>query len=86
MTVEVAPTSQKMVTVEAPFIEEISGKAMVKMLDMKEQTKNMIKLIFIWNKAVLKITKQTCETIVFGRTGKMGVVDFKIARFLQIKQ
>ena len=37
--VEVAPTSQKMVMVEAPFIEEISGMAMVKILDMKMQTK-----------------------------------------------
>ena len=30
MKVEVAPTSQKMVMVEAPFIEELSGVAMVK--------------------------------------------------------
>ena len=35
MTVEVAPASQKMVMVEAPFIEEFSGMAMVKILDMK---------------------------------------------------
>ena len=47
MTVEVVPTSQKMVIVEAPFIEELSGMAMVKILDMKEQTTNMIKLKFI---------------------------------------
>ena len=33
MTVEVAPTSQKMVMVEAPFIEELSGMAMVKILE-----------------------------------------------------
>ena len=44
MTVEIAPKSQKMVIVEAPFIEELSGMAMVKILDMKEQTTNMIKL------------------------------------------
>ena len=30
MTVEIAPTSQKMVMVEAPFIKELSGMAMVK--------------------------------------------------------
>ena len=46
-TVEIAPTSQKMVVIEAPFIEELSGMAMVKILDMKEQTTNMIKLNFI---------------------------------------
>ena len=58
MKVEVAPTSQKMVMVEAPFIEELSGMAMVKILDMKMQTTNMIKLKFIWNKVVLKITNK----------------------------
>ena len=38
MTVEITPTSQKMVIIEAPFIKELSGMAMVKILDMKEQT------------------------------------------------
>ena len=60
-TVEVAPASQKMIMVEAPFIEELSGMAMVKILDMKEQTTNMIKLKFIWNKVVLKITNKMCK-------------------------
>ena len=57
-TVKVAPTSQKMVMVEAPFIEELSGMAMVKILDMKEQTTNMVKLKFIQNKAVFEDYKQ----------------------------
>ena len=46
-TVGIAPKSQKMVVVEAPFKEELSGMAMVKILDMKEQTTNIIKLKFI---------------------------------------
>ena len=46
-TVEIAPKSQKMVIVEDPFIEELPGMAMVKILDMKEQITNMIKLKFI---------------------------------------
>ena len=47
MTVEIVIKLQKMVIVEAPFLEELSGIAMVKILDMKEQTSNMIKLKFI---------------------------------------
>ena len=86
MTVEVAPTSQKMVMIEAPFIKEISGMAMVKILDMKTQTTNMIKLKFIWNKAVLKSKIKTCKTITFGRTGMMGVVDLRSLGFYKIKQ
>ena len=46
-TIEIVPTSQKMVIIEAAFIKELSGMAMVKILDMKEQMTNMIKLKFI---------------------------------------
>ena len=84
--VEVAPASQKMVMVEAPFIEELSGMAMVKILDMNAQTTNMIKLKFIWNKAILKITNKMCETITFDRMGMMGVVDLRSLGFYKIKQ
>ena len=86
MKVEVAPASQKMVMVEAPFIEELSGMAMVKILDMKVQTTNMIKLKFIWNKAVLKITNKMHETVTFDRMGMMGVVDLRSLGFYKIKQ
>ena len=86
MTVDVMPTSQKMVIVEAPFIKELSGMAMVKILDMKELTTNMIKLKFIWNKAVLKITNKTHKTVTFGRTEMMGIVDLTSLGFYKIKQ
>ena len=71
-----------MVIVETPFIEELSGMAMVKILDMKEQTTNMIKLKFIRNKAVLKITNKTHEIVTFRKREMMGILDFKITRFL----
>ena len=64
--VEIAPKTQKMVIVEAPFIVELSGMAIVKILDMKEQTTNMIKLKSIRNKTVLKITNKTDKTVTFG--------------------
>ena len=50
---------QKMVVIEASFVEELSGMTIVKFLDMREQTMNMIKLKFIQNKAALKITNNT---------------------------
>ena len=85
-TVEIAPKSQKMVVVEAPFIEELSGMAMVTILDMKEQTTNMIKLKFIQNRAVLKITNKTHKSVTFGRTEMMGIVDLRSLGFYKIKQ
>ena len=86
MTVEIAPASQNMVMVDSPFVEELSGMAMIKILDMKEQTINMTKLKFIWNKAVLKIKNKTHKTITFSRTDMMGIVDLRSLGFYKIKQ
>ena len=60
--------------------------AIVKILDMKEQTTNMIKLKFIRNKAVLKITNKTDETVTFRRTEIIGIVDLRSLGFYEIKQ
>ena len=86
MTVEVAPASQKMVMVDTPFIEELSGMAMVKILDMKTQTTNMIKLKFILNKVVLKITNKMCGAVTLDKMEMMGVVDLRSLGFYKIKQ
>ena len=72
--------------VDAPFVEELSGMAMIKILNMKEQTTNMIKLKFIQNKAVLKIKNKTHKTITFSRTDMMGIVDLRSLGFYKIKQ
>ena len=75
-----------MVIVEGPFIEELSGTAIIKILDIKEQTTKMIKLKFIRNKAVLMITNKTDETVTFGRTQMIGIVDLRSLGFYKIKQ
>ena len=77
---------QKMVVIEAPFIEELSGMAIVKILDMKEQATSMIKLKVIRNKAVLKITNNTHKTVTFGWTEMIGVVDLRSLGFYKINQ
>ena len=76
---------QKMFVVEAPFVEELSGIAIVKILDMKEQAMNMIKLKFIRNKAVFKVTNNTHETVTFGQTEMIGSCRLEIIRLLQNK-
>ena len=86
MTVQITPKMQKMVIIEAPFVEELSGMAMVKILDIKEQTTNMIKLKFIRNKAVLKDTNKMHESVIFGKTKMMGIIDLRSLGFYKIKQ
>ena len=51
--------------------------AIIKVLDMTEHIKNMIKLKFIRNKATLKVTNNTHETITFDRKDMMGILDIK---------
>ena len=77
---------QKMVVIEAPFVEELSGLAIVKILDMKEKTSSMITLKFIRNKAVLKITNNTHKTVTFGQTEMIGFVDLRLLGIYKIKQ
>ena len=86
MMVEIAPKLQNIVLVEVPCIEELSGMATVKIIDMKEETTNMIKLKFIRNKAVLKTSNKTHKTVTFGRTEMIGIVDLRSLGFYKIKQ
>ena len=75
-----------MVVIEAPFLKKLSEMAIVKILDMKEQAMSMINLKFMRNRAVLKITNNTHETVMFGQTEMIGVVDLRSLGFYKIKQ
>ena len=53
---------------------------------MKEQATSMIKLKFIRNKVVLKITNKTNKTVTFGQMEIIGVLDLRSLGFYKIKQ
>ena len=57
--VEIKPKEQKLVIIEAPFVEDISGMAIVKLLDMPEHITVMLKLNFIRNRVTLIVTNKT---------------------------
>ena len=57
--VSVKPKEQKLVVLEAPFVEEISGMAITKVLDIKEQKTLTMKLKFIRNRPTFKVTNST---------------------------
>ena len=59
------PKERKFTKIEAPFIDEISGLAIVKMLDSREQCIVVLKLKFLRNQALLDITNNTHETVIF---------------------
>ena len=55
---EVKPKERKFIKIEAPFVDEISGLAIVKMLDSKEQCRVVMKLKCIRNQAYLDVTNK----------------------------
>ena len=83
---EIPPKTQKMVIVEAPFLEELSGMAIIKVLDLNKHAKTMTKLKYIRNKATLKVTNNTCETVTFGRKDMIGILDIRSFGYYEVKQ
>ena len=75
--VEVMPKEQKLIVVEAPFVEEISGMAITKLLDIKEQVTFTMKLKCIRNRATFKVTNVTHETITFDPADMLRVIDLR---------
>ena len=73
------------VMLEAPFVEEISGMAITKMLDTKEQMALTMKLKFIRNRAMLKVTNSTHDIVTFNPTEMLGVIDLRSFGVLQNK-
>ena len=56
-----------MIPIEALFVEEISGMAIIKIIDQGQKTQMMLKLKFVRNKAMLDITNNTRETLIFDK-------------------
>ena len=84
--ISVKPKEQKLVVLEAPFVEEISGMAITKMLDVKEQKTLTMKLKFIRNRATFKVTNSTQETVTFVPKEMLGIVDLRSLTYYKIKQ
>ena len=77
---------QRILTLEAPFIEEILGMVITKMLDTKEQKTLTMKLKFERNRAIFKVMNSTHETITFDAKKMIGIVDLRSLGYYKIKQ
>ena len=68
---------QKLIKVKAPFIDEISGLAIIKILDGSTYSTMLIKLKFTCNAAILDIVNNGTETIIVKPEQMIGVVDLR---------
>ena len=70
-----------MIKIEAPFIDAVSGLAIIKMLD-KEAQNTMI----VWNLATLDVTNSSLETIISDPKEMLGILDLRLIGYYKIKQ
>ena len=84
--VSIKPKEQRLIVLEASFMEEISGMAITKMLDAKEQNNLTMKIKFIRNRAMFKVTNSTHETVMFDPKELLGIVDLRSLGYYKIKQ
>ena len=69
-----------------PFMDEISGLAIIKVLDKSLQNTMMLKLKFTWNLAILDVTNSGWETVIFNPQEMVGILDLRLMGYCKIKQ
>ena len=80
------PNEQKFVKVKAPFADEISGMAIIKILDSSTYSTLLIKLKFMHNKAVLNIVNKGKDTMIFKLEEMIGIIDLRLLGYYKIIQ
>ena len=68
------------------FIDEISGLAVIKILDGSTYSTMLIKLKFTQNAEILDIINSGTETIIFKLEEMIGIVDLRSLSYYKIKQ
>ena len=71
------PNKQKLIKVKAPFLDEISGSAIIKMLDEGTYSTLLLKLKFMQNKAILDITNKGTDTMIFKPEETIVIIDLR---------
>ena len=80
------PNEQKLVKVKAPFMDEISGLAIIKIIDGGTYSMLLIKLKFTCNKAILDIKNKGKDTMILRPEEMIGIVDIRSLGYYKIKQ
>ena len=80
------PKEQKLIEVTTPFIDDISGLAIIKILDGSTLSTMLIKLKFTHNAATLNIVNNGTENIIFKPEHMIGIVDLRLLGYYKTKQ
>ena len=80
------PKEQKLIKVETPFMDKISGLAIIKVLDRNAQNIMMLKLKFTCNVAILDVTNSGLEMVIFDLKEMLRILDLRLMGYYKIKQ
>ena len=80
------PSEQKLIRVKASFVDEISGMAIIKILDGGSYSTLLIKLKFTCNKAILDIVNRGKDTMIFKPEEMIGIIDLRSLGYYKMKQ
>ena len=80
------PNEQKLVKVKAPFMDDISGLAIIKIIDGGTYSTFLIKLKFTCKKAILDIKNKGKDTMILRPEEMIGIVDIRSLGYYKIKQ
>ena len=76
---------QKLVKVKAPFVDEISGMAIIKIIDGGAYCTLLIKLKFTHNRAILDIMNKGKDTMILRPEEMIGIIDLRSLGYYKIK-
>ena len=79
------PNEQELIKVKAPFIDEISGMAIIKILDGGTVSTLLIKLKFTCNKVVLDIMNKGKDTMISKPGEMIGIIYLRSLAYYKIK-
>ena len=77
---------QKWIKVKAPFIDEISGLAIIKILYGSTCSIVLLKLKFMCNAAMLDIVINSPDIIILKLEEMLGILDLRSLSYYKIKQ
>ena len=81
------PGEQKVVKIEAPFTDEISSLAIIKLLKKLTQSIIVLKMKFVQNVTMLDIVNNnSSETLILNPREALGILDLRSLGYYKIKQ
>ena len=77
---------QKLLKVDAPFSDKISGLAIIKLLDKPTQSIMMLKVKFTRNAAILDVMNNSSEILILDQKEALGILGLRSLGYYKIKQ